>query len=513
MSISPELNFTKKTIIAFACVFFGLQASATAIQSNKSDGTEKATPYKRSEASGRFTDLDPNDTGITLVNQWKPEPLHSSLLFGVYGTGVAIGDFDADGLQDVFVAQQPEAGRLYRNLGNMKFEDVTKAVGIDPAGMWCTGTTFVDINNDGQLDLYLCGFHCPNRLYINEGGKFTERAKEYGLDFDGASVSMLFSDYDRDGDLDAYLVTNFVKRNENTRRVRPIRKPGQIPEAPEGYKETFGFFKHPDGNFRRIRTGQYDHLFRNDGDKFVDVTEETGIGKNAQIGLSANWWDYNNDGWPDLYVSNDFRGPDFLFRNNGPNEKGKVTFTNVIETTIPHTPWFSMGSDFADINNDGRFDYLATDMAGSTHYRDKLSMGEMSGQDSMLWFLNWPTPPQYMRNALYLNTGTSNFMEVAFLTGLGRYLYADRGSISKASGSAGIVLGLLNLGTVHFLMQALASSGLESTLVYSLNSFGIVLMSMLVAILIFKEQPSVRGYAGIAVVIASIGFLYWSRKL
>lgn len=420
MSISPELNFTKKTIIAFACVFFGLQASATAIQSNKSDGTEKATPYKRSEASGRFTDLDPNDTGITLVNQWKPEPLHSSLLFGVYGTGVAIGDFDADGLQDVFVAQQPEAGRLYRNLGNMKFEDVTKAVGIDPAGMWCTGTTFVDINNDGQLDLYLCGFHCPNRLYINEGGKFTERAKEYGLDFDGASVSMLFSDYDRDGDLDAYLVTNFVKRNENTRRVRPIRKPGQIPEAPEGYKETFGFFKHPDGNFRRIRTGQYDHLFRNDGDKFVDVTEETGIGKNAQIGLSANWWDYNNDGWPDLYVSNDFRGPDFLFRNNGPNEKGKVTFTNVIETTIPHTPWFSMGSDFADINNDGRFDYLATDMAGSTHYRDKLSMGEMSGQDSMLWFLNWPTPPQYMRNALYLNTGTSNFMEVAFLTGLAR---------------------------------------------------------------------------------------------
>ena len=185
-----------KTIVGIVCVFAIFSCNASADQTNASavrantagDSGEisnsktddlKSAPYDRSDAAGRFVDLDPEQTGITLVNQWKPEPIHSSLLFGVYGTGVAIGDFDNDGLQDVFVAQQPEAGRLYRNLGNMKFEDVTKAVGIDPAGMWCTGTTFVDINNDGQLDLYLCGFHCPNRLYINEGGKFSEKAKEY----------------------------------------------------------------------------------------------------------------------------------------------------------------------------------------------------------------------------------------------------------------------------------------------------------------------------------------------
>ena len=225
------------------------------------DAQEVAQP---AQATGRFVDLDPSDSGVLHVHQWNPPKLHRSLLFGVFGTGVAIGDFDSDGLEDIYLAQQSDAGCLYRNLGEMKFEDVTVKSGIDPADMWSTGTTFVDINNDGQLDLFLCGFHCPNRLYINEGGKFSEKAAEYGLDFNGASVSMLFSDYDRDGDLDGFLVTNFLKTNRNIRNVRPIREPGKPPRAPKGFEESLYFSSHPDGKYRRTRAGQFDRLFRND---------------------------------------------------------------------------------------------------------------------------------------------------------------------------------------------------------------------------------------------------------
>ena len=124
--------------------------------------------------------------------------------------------------------RQTDAGRLYRNLGDMKFEDVTEKVGIDPAGMWTTGTTFADVNNDGRLDLFLCGHDCPNRLYINQGGQFTEQAEKYGLNFRGASVAMSFSDYDRDGDLDAYLVTNYT-RPKTPVKPKVIRRPGQPP--------------------------------------------------------------------------------------------------------------------------------------------------------------------------------------------------------------------------------------------------------------------------------------------
>jgi hypothetical protein len=169
-----------------------------------------------------------------------------------------------------------------------------------------------------------------------------------------------------------------------------------------------------------VPAGQFDHLYRNDNGHYVDVSMESGIGEFPYYGLSAIWWDYNDDGWPDLYVANDYMGPDHLFRNNGLDDNGVITFTDVVDETLPHTPWFSMGSDYADINNDGRIDFLASDMAGSNHYRDKLSMGSMSGPNSDAWFLNFPNPPQYMRNALYLNTGTDRFMEVAYLTGLAK---------------------------------------------------------------------------------------------
>ena len=370
-------------------------------------------------AIDQFVELSPDQTGIDLVHVWGPPEFHRNIVNPIFGTGVAIGDFDGDGLQDVFIARQTDAGRLYRNLGGMRFQDVTQKMGIDPQGMWATGTTFADVNNDGRLDLYLCGHDCPNRLYINQGDRFTEQATAYGLDFTGASIVMTFCDYDRDGDLDAYLVTNY-SRPKRPVKTRLIRRQGMPPEvAPENREDIF-LTRHPEGGYVKNRAGQFDHLYRNENGRFVEVTESSGMGIQPYMGHSATWWDYNNDGWPDLYVANDYKGPDFLFRNNGTDENGKVTFENVIQQSMPHTPWYSMGSDFADINNDGRLDYMASDMAGTTHYRDKLSMGNMSGPESDAWFLNWPKPPQYMRNAIYLNTGTEHFMEVAFLAGLAK---------------------------------------------------------------------------------------------
>ena len=366
-----------------------------------------------------FIELSPEDTGVELLHVWDPPQEHRNLVNPIFGAGVAIGDYDNDGLQDIYVARSTDAGRLFRNLGGMKFEDVTEQVGIDPKGMWASATTFVDINDDGRLDLYICGFDCPNRLYINQGDKFVERAAAYGLDYKGSSVEMAFADYDCDGDLDAYLVTNHMKPRDPTVPLKVIRRRGEAPQVNTEYQENFYFIKYREG-YRRVRGGQYDYLFRNDDGKFVEVTEEVGIAKKPYLGLSANWWDYNEDGWPDLYVANDFMGPDLLYRNEGPDADGDITFTDVTSEALPHTPWFSMGSDFGDINNDGRIDYFASDMAGTNHYRDKLSMGNMSGPDSNAWFLNTPDPPQYMRNALYLNTGAERFMEVAYLTSLAK---------------------------------------------------------------------------------------------
>ena len=406
--------------------------TATNVDAEDNSPTEKTTDqfepiqliaeFKATQnpSLGKFADLDPAESGIDYMHVWNPPPIHRSIIVGTFGNGVAVGDFDNDGWQDVFIGRQHEAGKLYRNLSGMKFEDVTASVGIDPAGMWTVGTTFVDINNDGRLDLYLCGFECPNRLYINEGDTFRECAAEYGLDFNGSSLIMNFADYDRDGDLDGYLVTNFKKPRSRINKPQLIRKPGQPPEVAPEFLERMFLVKHPDGTYRKSKAGQFDYLFRNDGGKFTNVTESAGIGLNPYIGLSSSWWDYNNDGWPDLYVANDFKGPDFLYRNNGPGSDGNVTFTDVSRQSLPHTPWYSMGSDFADINNDGKLDYLASDMAGTNHYRDKLSMGSMSGPDSNAWFLNAVEPPQYMRNALYVNTGTEKFGEAAFLSGLAK---------------------------------------------------------------------------------------------
>src|SRR5579863_7337277 len=276
-----------------------------------------------------FTQLPPDETGVRGTENPYDDPrmwgeLYHEFEDGSIGTGVAIGDYDGDGRPDIFVVTKTHGCRLFRNLGGYKFEDVTQkaGVGAEP-GVWNLGATFVDINNSGRLDIYVCRFNAPNLLYINQGdGTFREMAHAYGLDVTDASVMAAFCDYDRDGWLDLYLATNLL------------------------LKDT-----HPNG--------QRGYLFHNNRNgTFTNVTEGAGIFGDAQS-HSATWWDYDNDGWPDLYVANDYGIPDKLYHNNRDG-----TFTDVIDRVLPHTSSSSMGSDLGDVRNSGLIDLFVADMAG-----------------------------------------------------------------------------------------------------------------------------------------------------
>jgi hypothetical protein len=328
--------------------------------------------------------MAPAETGIVTENNYD-DPRIWGERFGDFeegsiGTGVAIGDYDDDGRPDIFVVSKNESCRLFRNLGNWRFEDVTLKAGVgdsgDAARVWKQGATFADVNNDGLLDLYVCRYGAPNLLYINQGdGTFKEEAAKRGLDVVDGCVMAAFCDYDRDGWLDVFIQTN----------------------APE----TEG---HP--------RAQRNYLFHNNGDgTFTDVTARAGISGKAQ-GHSAVWWDYDGDGWPDLYVANDFSPPDQLFHNNRDG-----TFTDRINLVVPHMPFSSMGSDLGDLNNDGRIDFLVADMAATSHARDQRTMAASRAllqdpEDGS------PAAPEVMRNCLYLNTGTGRCLETAFLAGL-----------------------------------------------------------------------------------------------
>ena len=192
-------------------------------------------------------------------------------------------------MQDIFLSRQKDGGRLYRNLGGFQFYDATEEAGILSDGMWSTGVSFIDINNDGWLDLYVCGFDCPNKLYINDKGTFIESAKEYGLDYKGASVSMSFSDFDRDGDIDAYLLTNRLESTDLTAKAKIINDKNRPLRVHPDSRE-LGYFVRPPGRVPiLINAGQYDYLYRNDGGHFVDVTTESGIGKNPCMWLMITW--------------------------------------------------------------------------------------------------------------------------------------------------------------------------------------------------------------------------------
>ncbi|HEX2854089.1 MAG TPA: FG-GAP-like repeat-containing protein [Opitutaceae bacterium] len=334
-----------------------------------------------------FTTLPPERTGVRAFNAYDDPAMwwqrYREFTLGAIGTGVAVGDYDGDGRPDIFVVCKTGANHLFRNLGDFRFEDVTDRAGVGGptateggASAWKQGAAFADVNNDGRLDLYVCRFDAPNLLYVNQGdGTFREEAAARGLALKDASSMAAFCDYDRDGWLDVYVQTNVLDTE---------RRPN----------------------------GQRDHLFRNNRDgTFSDVTKTAGLEGETQ-GHSATWWDFDEDGWPDVYVANDFKDPDQLYRNNRDG-----TFTNVLSYAVPHTPHSSMGADLGDVNNDGHLDLLVADMAATTRHKDHRGMAKLRAGLTE----NEQRPkaaPQYMRNALFLGTGAGRMLEAAFLAGL-----------------------------------------------------------------------------------------------
>ncbi len=340
-----------------------------------------------------FELLSPETTGVSFANQLPENPDFNIINYLYYynGGGVAVGDVDGDGLQDLYFTANLGPNKLYRNKGNYQFEDITGKAGVADSVGWKTGVTMADVNGDGHVDIYVSGIeyltmHGRNVLYINNGNAtFTDRTREYGLEHTGYSTQAVFFDYDADGDLDMYLLDN------STHTQRAIES-----EAQRGAKTT--------------RTG--DHLFRNDGNHFIDVTEAAGIRDGIDgYGLGIVASDLNEDGCPDLYVANDFQGDDYLWMNNC-----NGTFTESLAKSTGHTSRFSMGVDAADFNNDGRPDIVSLDMLPD---REDILKSSAGAESFNLYNMRLEAGyhPQYARNALQLNRGKGKFSEIGYLAG------------------------------------------------------------------------------------------------
>ena len=339
-----------------------------------------------------FTLVDNSKTGINFSNELVDTKEHSIFLYANYygGAGVGIGDFDNDGLEDIFFAANLLDDKIYKNLGNFEFEDKTKMSGIINNGSWSTGVTVADVNNDGLLDIYVsCELYddAPvlrrNKLYINQGSfKFKESASEWGVDVDRRTRHSVFFDYNNDGLLDLYLLNH----PPNTGNFSPF----------------FG---------KDMSLPEYNlQLFENKGNHFVDVTQSAGLSRSG-FPNAAVIGDFNKDGWPDIYVANDFDSPDFLYFNN----KDK-TFTYATETSLRHTSFYSMGVDAADINNDSHLDLMVLDMTAEDNFRLKSNMSGMN-PDSFWKVVNDGGHYQYMFNTLQFNNGNETFSDIAQFTG------------------------------------------------------------------------------------------------
>jgi hypothetical protein len=351
---------------------------------------ENTSQKSESEAKPLFTLLTPDMSGVHFTNSISEKEGENYLLNdNMYqGSGVAVCDVNNDGLIDIFYCGNQVGDKLYINQGDLKFKDITQSSGIGNDGTWSMGATFADVNADGLMDLYVSKhyFREPekraNKLYINQGNlTFEEQAAEYGLADQGYSIQANFFDMDDDGDLDV-----FVANQPPTWR------------AEKGNKQNLG------------RTIYSDHIYENIDGIFVQITNEAGVGS-FMYSLNASACDFDQDGDVDIYVPVDYDGPDAHYQNDGTG-----TFTNVVGNSMGHLSTFSMGSDVADINNDGLIDLFTADMVAEDNYRNKTNMGGMNPEK--FWALvNNGQGHQYMFNAMQLNNGDGTFSEVGQITG------------------------------------------------------------------------------------------------
>jgi hypothetical protein len=343
------------------------------------------------------------------------------------GAGVAVGDLDGDGLADAYLVGQDNGAKLFRQVAPFEFVDVTEECGVEGGAGWKMGTNFVDFDGDGDLDIYLCRTEARNRLYRNDTEspgalRFTEVGAEFGLDHVGVSMTCAWADFDRDGDLDLYLLKNRVFSPRVPRfLIAEIEPPIDTQVSPRDLLPDLPDFEIVDGvpvipdelrdelflaGGELYPAGQRDLLFRNEldqGGTFVDGTDDAGLQDQA-MGLSVDWWDFDDDGWLDIYVANDLESSDQLWHN-----RGDGTFEEVAARMLPQVAYFGMGSDTGDLDNDGDLDLIVADMSQRTHRKAKILMGDM---DTRAWVLEYSDPPQAMRNALLLNAaGTGRFLE------------------------------------------------------------------------------------------------------
>jgi len=358
----------------------------------------------RGDDARLFTLLTPDQTGITFANTITTNDSENVQMdsFVYNGGGVAIGDIDNDGLADIFFTGNMVSSRLYRNTGDMRFEDITESAGVG-TDRWAYGASMVDIDNNGYLDIYVsvsgpegtAPEDRANLLFLNNADRtFREAAAEYQVADTGFSTHGAFLDYDRDGDLDLFLLTN----------------------DPAGFSRGEAE-RHPAG-VRSESPVSYDHLYRNNGDgTFTDVSVEAGLLRQVGFGLGIVVTDLNGDGWPDIYISNDDTPSDVLYANNGDG-----TFTDKAGVWLKHTAFAGMGVDIADFNDDGWFDILQTDMVPEDLRARKRVTGAMT-YSSFMEFRRRGFRHDYSTNALQLNAGATQdgdviFSEVSHLAGL-----------------------------------------------------------------------------------------------
>ncbi len=366
-----------------------LSCSKTTEKKNTSKYTDDSTTL--------YSKITPEESGINFKNTLiqSMDFNFMNYMYIYIGAGVASGDIDNDGLIDLYYVSNMGPNKLYKNLGNLKFEDITTASKTEDYSGFSTGVGMWDANNDGWLDIYVCKAGSldsdegrRNLLFINnQNGTFTESAKLFGLDDPGFSTQAYPIDYDKDGDMDLYVLNHRYDFTNNNKISGEVQS--QIEEITS------------------------DQLYRNDGKTFTKVTGEAGV-YNKTWGLSAVVSDFNHDGWEDIYVANDFMEPDFLYINqhNG-------TFKNEINKRMKHISTFSMGTDFADLNNDLNNDLVSVDMVSESHVKSKENMASMS-TSNFLKMVEIGYHHQYMTNTLHWGDSYGNYKETAQMSGISK---------------------------------------------------------------------------------------------